>query len=321
MADIYYDLKRFVDWVRTSLTTNLGPRVSLHAFATTDFNGAPLADRAAKYFHGTNRIFLGRKLSGVDARDDDSDACPENCEWHEYTHHLDHINRGVCELIESEGDQNHGGYANSSTCDSVDEGIASFLPTMFDRDPDYAGGSANLEDKISAWYVNAGDDTSRIWSIEDYAVSALLWDLVDDNVDSMNTSAITPGLGRLHVPVSYVDDVTMPLTDLWQLLGSEQPSTVRDLQQLLDARNTAPLIDLDNDGIQDVNRFDPLFPDARVLSGDARFGGQTLALRHRQGPRRRRGHEWRRRALEPLRVPLVQPVGPRPPVSGERAER
>lgn len=258
LAVIYYNTATFVNWAKNSLGADLRSSVAVHAFATSGPDGRAPSEYGAGYFARWFRIIMSTNASLIDSRDDDGDECPLNCEWHEYTHHMDFLNRlmgSAC--VPLAGDSNHGGYANSSTCDSLNEGIASFLPAMFTGNPDYAG-VADLEDHIKAWHVGFGFD-GKTYPREDLAVAALLWDLVDDDADVLHTSAVAPGTLPQHVPVAYDDDVAIPLTTLWQILGTQQPGSVRALQQHFNGINSAPLVDLDGDGTSDINVYDSLF--------------------------------------------------------------
>jgi len=252
MATIYYQMRRFVDWVKAELTPNTGASVPFYTFATSYDEGTLEADEFF-YFSTTNAIYMGTEKSAYESRDDASDQAPVNGEWHEFAHHLDAINRH--EGLSCPGEPNHYGYQNASTCDSLDEGVASFLPNMLARDPDYAG-IVNLEFHTKAWGFRILSDPNQA-NMEDLAVAALLWDLVDETADSEYTLAI--GANGLHLPVTYTDTVSVPLRDVWTILGTAKPLTVRELQQGLDARTTALTVDIDSDTVMDVNVYDPLF--------------------------------------------------------------
>ena len=244
MAAIFFETHRFVDWVHTNLTPTTGAKVTIHAFAANDGSN-PV--ETTFYSHGS--IFISVADSAYSNRDGSGDA-PVNVEWHEFAHHLDRtfIYSGLCAGV------NHDGYRNPDTCDSMREGIATFLAASVNGSPDYAH-IFDLEAQTKAWGLRlAGQWFS---STEDEAVAALLWDIVDGYSDSESTLAL--GLGGAHLPVGYADDVSMPLRSLWTVLTAGGGTvTVSDLRTRLDAGS--PLtVDLDYDGLPDVTTVDELF--------------------------------------------------------------
>src|SRR5581483_774308 len=94
MANIYFRMRQYVDWVKLALTTDLGPTVRFLTFADTDpTTGDPIDDFAGFYRHSLQAIVMGLAESEYENRDGIKDPAhhddaPENSEWHEYTHHL-----------------------------------------------------------------------------------------------------------------------------------------------------------------------------------------------------------------------------------------
>lgn len=262
MASIYFQTRRFVDWVKENLTPNTGARVPLLTFATHDpITGEPFSPHGGHYRSEVPHILIGVEASKYEDRDGitegfDDDA-PENTEWHEFVHHL------TMSFVEptdtSCPGENHDGWRNPSTCDSVREGLAIFLPAYAARDikgesDSFYANFTDLETHIKAWYVYPADE-SRWQSIEDFAVGALVWDLIDDQADTEDTIVINQD-GQ-HVPVTYVDLVSYTVTDLWNHLTSVKPTTVGALWQSLSG---SPLErDLDGDGSLDVSNLDMVF--------------------------------------------------------------
>ena len=268
MAAIFYQTHRFVDWVHANLTPDTGAKVTVYTFADNTETSAYL----------NNNIFIGVADSAYSNRDGAGQA-PVNGEWHEFAHHLDDafIHQGLpCH------DTNHGGYANPTTCDSLIEGFAMFLAAYANGSPDY-GHFFDMEAQIKAW----GSRLSDQWfiSTEDEAAATLLWDLVDGSGDAENTQVV--GLGGAHLPQAYVDNTSLTLRGLWNLLTSTHPQTIAALRQDLDAG--LPLsIDLDYDGVPDVTAFDepflmhgffPIFSDQVIRAGHFTYHYNVEGLR------------------------------------------
>jgi hypothetical protein len=261
LAEIYIEMRRFSTWIRANLTPDTGPRVPRYTFATLSPTGA-VPQHLSFYNASSDEIFMGIADSVYTTRDGSNGPrqAPENAEWHEFAHHLhrSHMNSsGAFVCPDGEPPVNHAGWVNQTTCDSLIEGFAEFLPTLVDGDPIYANNMANLEDHTKAWHGGiAGGRTS-----EDIAVAALLRDLVDPGAEFEDTLASI--LDGLPVPVLYDDRVGLPIATLWQIFKTHRPKTVLDLYRALvqDAGGalTALSIDLDGDGTLDVSRIDQPF--------------------------------------------------------------
>jgi hypothetical protein len=255
MAHIYYRTKQYVDWVRANLTPLTGDHVRIYTFATTSLAGSQVLPRDMRYSAVYKAIVMGTAASEYADRDGGARAeSPENGEWHEFTHHLTEtfINRGnVCPGA------NHGGYDNIDTCDSVDEGLSAFLPTLAAQAIDGASDAnydnkMNIEQNLMAWAYSSDGK-----SLEDRAVAALLWDLVDDSIDAEPSEAV--GTAGSHHPVTYQDTVSLPLAELWGHLTDlgTTTATVRDLREKLGTQ--VPTHDLDGIGGADVAPIDEVF--------------------------------------------------------------
>jgi hypothetical protein len=149
---------------------------------------------------------------------------------------------------------NHGGYRNPSSCDSLSEGFAGFLPTLcgqtIDGDTQYAG-FMNLDENMRAWDFSPSGTASR----EQIAAATMLWDLVDANVDTLDTLVI--GEDEVHREVTYSDTVNLPLSVLWIKMVAARPLNVHDLLDAIGFQD--PTRDLDGDGIADVAPLDEVF--------------------------------------------------------------
>ncbi|MGH9735342.1 MAG: hypothetical protein ACRD8A_12225 [Candidatus Acidiferrales bacterium] len=257
MAAIYFRTRQYVDWVESNLTINTGPTAHFYTFATQDPSGGPLPagctgskgqTDCSYYSRATSQIVLDTINSnylirkGLNVQYNDA---PLNVEWHEYTHHLyeNFVNDGSCP-----GDQNHFGYNNPDSCDSMNEGFASFLPTYAARDILGAsnGHYANIWDlqaPTKVWGYREGG-----YNLEDLSVAALFWDLTARNGNT-ETMQVVGADGNLHA-VTLTNSVTnLSIQQLWAQLTSAKPATVFALRQLLGFPN--PTIDLDGDGVPD----------------------------------------------------------------------
>ena len=100
---------------------------------------------------------------------------------------------------------------------------------------------------------------TRLLSTEDLAVPALYWDLVDTSAD-VETRQVIAANGA-HVPVTYTDAVSFPLSQIWAQLVAVTP--VRTGRTVLDLRRSfgAPAITLNLDGIApaDIAPLDAVF--------------------------------------------------------------
>ncbi len=253
MAQIYFRVRQFVDWVKLTLTPVTGPTVEYYTFSES------VGPNDAVYLDDV--VYLGTAFSAYEVRDgvfsgDTGDEAPENGEWHEFTHHLYH--HFILAGPRCSG-TNHGGYANPDTCDSLNEGLAAFLPTLAAQsiegavDSEYDG-LYNLEPHAKPWHRRSSS-AGTIKSAEDMTVAALLWDLVDGNADSEITLVI--GQNGLHVPTTYVDQSSMTIRQLWDLLTSARPRTVLDLRAAFG--RPALTLDPDLDGTPDLATVDQVF--------------------------------------------------------------
>ncbi|MEJ1966689.1 MAG: PASTA domain-containing protein [Gammaproteobacteria bacterium] len=241
MAAIFYQLRVFVDWVHSNLTTDTGSKVKTHAFAS-DVNATQYASDII-YMTPKDSLFTNRSGTGY---------APVNGEWHEFAHHL----QSVYTSLGCGADVNHAGYINPDTCDSLVEGFASYLAAKANGLSDYAG-IMDFGDLIKAWQVR--ECRSGLCSAEDLAVASLLWSLTD--TDSKQEGSYVLGLNGARVPVTYNDGIGMSLRDLWKIMISAKPYTVYDLRLALDAdpRFGAVTVDLDGDNVPDITALDQLF--------------------------------------------------------------
>ena len=263
IAAIYYNVQRYVAWVKRTLTPQTGATVIVHAFAATDpTDGQPFSPSGARYWSVPPLILLGTDFSRYEYRDglynqQLGDEAPENGEWHEFNHHL--WFKFVDTTAAACAGENHAGYRNPDTCDSMSEGFASFLAAAAARDIDGAtdsfyDGSWDLEAPLKAWSSYVGSDGTRVYE-EDVAVSALLWDLHDAKADRLDTEIIAQS--GVHEPVTYTDEESESLVDLWTRFITAKPLTVDALRMSYGTPDLS--IDLDEDGLDDIARIDQVF--------------------------------------------------------------
>jgi hypothetical protein len=296
LAAIFNGLTDYLQWVEENLPGTVldggsSPLpVEVHAFSTQIVRMGqvfPMEAFNGEYNAGRTDINLGTEVSQYSYRDGDHDDRGPATEWHEMTHHLWWANLNtICS-----GDSSHGGYDNPSTCDSMNEGLATFLPTLIRAAPgggpppyhlpgtnDFAdqydgfGGVFLESSSLRAWggVRTIIDGTERIVRREELAVAALLWDLVDDRpdgwvfplvgADGEHTSYIGPAQ-ELHLE----EGVAIPLETLWAVVRAGRTALVRSLWESLYASAAVPAtykeidIDLDSDGIADVASLDVPF--------------------------------------------------------------
>ncbi len=279
MANIYFRMHQFVDWLHGSLTSNTGPMVRFWTFAVTDpTDGGDVTSKGGAYYWSAHNAVVmdipfseyqsrdgGLNILGPDPGPGHSDGFEHGpwVEWHEFTHHF--FDKSVISSDCPEDLAWHSGYSNKTTCSSLNEGFATFLPAL-------AGqtilGTSNgkymmfvhIEPQWKAWDVGFDKDETGATTTsfhEELAVAGIFWDLVDANADTeSNTQAINnPGD---HVSVTYTDTTSMPLSAIWISMIVNRPETVRELWE--EVLNFQPISeDLDGDGEADVTPIDELF--------------------------------------------------------------
>lgn len=153
---------------------------------------------------------------------------------HEFGHHLmadvydNHFPRHVDNV-------NHGGFANPSSTDSWTEGFATFFAAWTQRDflaftfPNlvYFTGRDSAG-KVNHWHVNL-EENKLAWSRglgEEFAVAALLWDLIDP-IDRFDCTAFPVFDYASHPTITraadqeytyYCDHVQLTSQQLWEIL-------------------------------------------------------------------------------------------------------
>jgi hypothetical protein len=264
VAAIHWESARYVTW----LTGTLGLGALQLAGLTVETDSA----QGTSYSPSLKRAYLQVSDTRYTQRQYGTSECPENCEWHEISHHVATV-LGIAPTDTAPactGRVAHGGWANATTCDSLAEGFAIFLPTLASFDID-AGRGPNYATTAYSVFGSMEDDRFRPWDDfsgthrEDFAVAQLLWDLADDSPNETltvrNTGPVRPGADRITHPK---DRVALGARLVFDLAFIE-PTTVADVYDgLLDHPNvpaadkTADL-DLDGDGIVDISPIDEVF--------------------------------------------------------------
>jgi hypothetical protein len=263
VANIHWQSGRFVDWVLDTLVMDPGALAGLVIDA-----GATVSTR---YRHESTTVFIGASDTPYAQRQDAATDCPENCEWHEISHHVAAVaGIAVGAGPTCTGQVNHGGWSNDSTCDSLREGFATFLPTLASLDidadrgtgyatPDYAG-FTSLEDNGLRPWTRTASGTYR----EDIAVAELLWDLADDTPSETTVLGLS-GPDPASVSFQGHDRVAIGGVTLVQLLFLWKPATVADIHDSLLSDPVMPAalknadVDIDADGSPDLSPIDEVF--------------------------------------------------------------
>jgi hypothetical protein len=142
----------------------------------------------------------------------------------------------------------------------MDEGFAAFLPTLagqtiLGKSTSIYGGFFDLEWPTKAWGARLGRRSGKRYSLEDLAVAALFWDLVDPESHTESNQVI--GQDESLHPVTYSYSASTPIRDLWNQLVQFNPYTVYELRGSFDIPD--PTVDLDGLGTPDVAPLDEVF--------------------------------------------------------------
>lgn len=266
VADIHWQASRFVDWLTSPAGLGYQPQ-TIGSFTIRTFDTDP---QGTRYIREQSIVVIATADSPFAERDDIQDQGPENDEWHEIGHHLEKaLGIAVSPGPICHPRVNHAGWSNPSTCDSVLEGFAVFLPTL---------GSLTIEAAqptlATTWYSHFADLESqsyRPWSTitgadgrqagrEDFAVAQLLWDIADAHSDGGEVRlAGSPALRPL------ADNIATGGAGLVDLLRIHQVNTVAELYQALALPGalaptaTSPSVDLDDDGTKETSDLDQVF--------------------------------------------------------------
>ena len=236
--------------IHLGLTMDLAPPMDVSAF---DSDPETVKAGAACYVPTTVSPGFTESVIALSPKDSQIGVGLEpSVIWHEFGHCL------MADLQSNvypkhPGDINHGGYANPSTTDSWGEGFATFFALLVQRD--IARAPRPLL-SMNGWTHNFEFPTYMPWtyvastSMEEYAVTSLLWDLVDgvENITQLEASherlsdagiVLTPTLSAEAPARLYGDFVQMPAAELLALL-SKDTSFIDPPPPALTGGNTQP---------------------------------------------------------------------------------
>ena len=266
---IHYESNRFIHWL---LDTVGVPAAAFVPVTIVTFGPEKSAGGGTRYTVSDHKAWLAASYSRYANRASGTDECPENCEWHELAHHLARVWH-IAPTDETPVCQNrvaaHAGWLNPSSCSSLQEGFAMWLPALASLDLD-AGRGANYGTPDYSVFGSLDDNGHRPWDLvtidgelmghEDLAVSQLLWDLADATPDeSMWLEYWDATQSSCRYFFDGRDTIAIGGIALLQLLGHEKPQTVADLYNSLQASSAVPFtgrttsIDMTADGKPDVS--------------------------------------------------------------------
>jgi hypothetical protein len=270
IANIHYQSERFVSWVIDKLGVSpatIGP----FTIVTYDASGD-----STRYNPTSHTVYILAKDSPYSERNTALSNGSENDEWHEISHHVAHA-LGIAPTDTSPacaGRTNHAGWQNPSTCDSLSEGFAMFLPTLASLDidastgpgfgtPEYAGFGSLEANEFVPWTMVTINGTT--FGREDLAVAQLLWDLADDTPDEHDSiDSLDPANPVDHFFLGN-DTVALAGIPLVHLLAATKPQTVADIYAALQASSSVPAlrkaktVDISGDGKPDVSPLEEVF--------------------------------------------------------------
>lgn len=254
VAAIHYQSQRYVDWLldRLEVPPALFGPATIVAFDSGD----------TRFDERHSAVYIAARDSTYASRADPWVRGPAGLEWHELTHHLmSGLGIGAPDNCPLENPE--GSWDNGSTCASMDEGFALFLPGLAVADlnpgPETLsfGFGGNLEDNgYYPWTrIFLRDHTVER---EAFAVAQLLWDLTDDTpLEHAQVHAAS-----LPEPFIATDSVAFDPGKLITVLASKQPNNIYELFALMGSavpnEAIATHIDVNGDGSDDINLVDEL---------------------------------------------------------------
>jgi len=208
-AHSYYNAKRFFDFARSKLGYGFGGAgstlpISIYIYSP-ETGGAFYMP---PYGGNAGGVYIAPYYS----RQDNAE-CPENCLWHELFHFTMYNKYGSW-APENSPYQNHAGFKNNNTGDSYEEAFAEFWPNILSLELDgdaqhIYGNTWNMELDYNPW--------TKEGTNEEFAMSTLLWDMFDPNEDKG-------------------EKLSVPYTDLWNVLMSQCRLGFKDIYDALKAK-------------------------------------------------------------------------------------
>jgi len=171
---------------------------------------------------------------------------PDNSIWHELGHYWW---LQIYRQFYAPTEQNHRGYDNPSTTDSLEEGFAEFTAMVICEhygDPRpfmyrWSGSNTDLEMDIQLWGPPADD--------EEFAIAGLLWDLHDGG------GLETKPLGTISTVIATEDRVSLSDVEVFGIFAEAKPTTLKALHDAFMAIPGYGVPDTDGDGVPDVREL------------------------------------------------------------------
>lgn len=236
VATIHYESWRFVSWLTGPLGLTPAQLGSL-TIDTFDLRGT-------RYSRDDRKVFIAAADSPRTARATAASMCPENCEWHEIGHHVA-MQLGIASpsAAACAGQDNHGGWKNATTCDSVLEAVPMFLATAASLDLDTGRGAGyatpayavfgSLENNgFRPWTFETSGDGS-VFEREDIAVAQLLWDLADETPQESSRYGLDDPRFPPDAEIVLRDQAALGVPGLIRLLSAAQADTVAGIRDAL----------------------------------------------------------------------------------------
>lgn len=169
--------------------------------------------------------------SKVFAKGFTSKDSPQNCEWHEFSHHAMMAIYGG--MWDSKAIKNHLGWGNPQSDDSYVEGFPEFMSLLMTAS--YADNYPRLAAHPSVYYYGGSaanlEKNFNIKDDEEFAVASILWDLYDPQSDSL--------VDKDHVQIDR--------TTLWTVMSTPHTFSDRETRYIHSTRDLYEAVSAVND--------------------------------------------------------------------------
>ena len=198
----------------------------------------------------------------------ESPNAPGNREWHELGHYL-MFQLYPNPYADPVGD-NHEGYLNDGTNDSIIEGFAEFISMLtyehYGEPRPYiypvGKGRYNLEQDYKVWGPSVH---------EEFAVAGILWDFHDAGVETNSGSVVNGTLTPVTIsPYPVKDEISLDGRSMLAMLDKSEPKTLEELWKMFypnhDSKATSILIN--HGAFADTAKRDWRYDGNRELPGE-----------------------------------------------------